>query len=219
MDKPTAIFREKTAQHLIKQLQRRRMEASYAPTIAQAKAEVLAMITPNSKVFRCGSESVGAVGLWEEMAKLPGVVVINPYQPGIPPEEGMARRVAGMSADFMVASTNAITLDGKLVNLDGMGNRVAAMIFGPKKVILLVGMNKLVSDVEAAMARVKDIAAPMNNLRLAVANPNFKNPCCETGLCQDCHSPTRICNAWSIIEGHMIKDRIHVKLVGEDLGY
>jgi hypothetical protein len=114
----------------------------------------------------------------------------------------------------MIASSNAITLDGRLVNLDGMGNRVAAMAFGPKKVILLVGMNKVVPDLESAMARVKHYAAPVNNIRLA-----YKNPCTETGLCSDCKTPQRICNMWSIIEGHMIQNRVHVKLIGESLGY
>jgi hypothetical protein len=114
----------------------------------------------------------------------------------------------------MVASSNAITLDGKLVNLDGMGNRVAAMAFGPKKVILLVGMNKVAPDLESAMARVKHRAAPINNIRYGL-----KNPCVETGLCSDCKTPQRICNMWSIIEGHMIQNRIHVKLIGENLGY
>jgi hypothetical protein len=126
----------------------------------------------------------------------------------------MALRRQGLSADVMIASSNAITLDGKLVNLDGMGNRVAAMTFGPEKVILVVGVNKIVPDLDSAIARVKHYAAPVNSIRLG-----FKNPCEETGLCADCKSPKRICNMWSIIEGHMIKDRIHVKLVGEDLGY
>jgi hypothetical protein len=114
----------------------------------------------------------------------------------------------------MIASVNAITLDGKLVNLDGMGNRVASMAFGPKKVILVVGMNKVAPDLDSAIARVKRYAAPVNAIRLGIPTP-----CVETGFCADCRSPQRICNIWSIIEGHMVKDRIHVKLVGENLGY
>ena len=129
-------------------------------------------------------------------------------------EEGLELRRQGLTADVMVASTNAITLDGRLVNLDGMGNRVAAMAFGPKKVILVVGMNKVAPDLESAVARVKNYAAPINNIRYGL-----KNPCVETGLCSDCRSPQRICNMWSTIEGHMIEGRIHVKLVGESLGY
>ncbi|MBK5101609.1 MAG: lactate utilization protein [Desulfobacteraceae bacterium] len=126
----------------------------------------------------------------------------------------MAPFLKGMTADVMIASSNAITLDGRLVNLDGMGNRVAAMSFGPKKVILVVGANKVVSDLDSAMARVKYYAGPVNAIRLG-----RNNPCVETGLCTDCKSPQRICNMWSIIEGHMIEGRIHVKLVGENLGY
>jgi hypothetical protein len=116
--------------------------------------------------------------------------------------------------DFFVTGTNAITLDGKLVNLDGLGNRVAGICFGPKKVILVVGLNKVAPDLESAIARVKHHAAPINAIRL-----NRATPCVETGLCIDCKSPERICYMWSIIEGHMLAGRIHVKLVGEDLGY
>ena len=114
----------------------------------------------------------------------------------------------------MIASSNAITLDGRLVNLDGMGNRVASMVFGPRKVVLVIGMNKVAADLDSAMARVKHYAGPVNAIRLGL-----NTPCVATGLCSDCRSPQRICNMWSIIEGHMIKDRIHVKLVGENLGY
>ena len=157
-----------------------------------------------------------AVGmdLWKEIANLPSVEVIDPYEPGISPEEGLDRGRRGMTADVMIASTNAITLDGRLVNLDGMGNRVAAMTFGPTKVILVVGLNKVVPNLESAMARVKHYGGPVNAIRLSV-----NTPCVETGLCLDCSSPQRICNMWSIIEGHMIKGRIHVKLIGENLGY
>ena len=114
----------------------------------------------------------------------------------------------------MITSTNAITLDGKLVNLDGLGNRVASMIFGPKKVILVVGMNKVVSDEESAMARIKNYSAPVNATRM-----NIKTPCVETGICTDCKSPERICNMWTIIEGQRLKGRLHVKLIGENIGY
>jgi hypothetical protein len=154
------------------------------------------------------------MGLWKKIAGKPGVKVMDPYQPGLSPEEAMELRRQGMLADVMIASSNAITLDGKLVNLDASGNRIAAMTFGPRKVILVVGMNKVALNLESAMARVKQYAAPVNVMRLG-----YKNPCAETGVCTDCQSPQRICNMWSIIEGHTAKGRIHVKLVGENLGY
>ena len=214
MEEPQVVWNEKVATKIIKNLEKRRMEGSYAPTAAQAKKEVIAMIPQGATVFRCGSMTAGGMGLWEDVANLPEVKLIDPYQPNLAPEEGLELRRQGLTADVMVAGSNAITLDGKLVNLDGMGNRVASMAFGPKKVILLVGMNKVAPDLESAMARVKHRAAPINNIRYGL-----KNPCVETGLCSDCKTHQRICNMWSIIEGHMIQNRIHVKLIGEDLGY
>ena len=214
MDTHQMVWNEKVAKDIINHLKERRMEGSYASTAAQAKDEILAMIPRGAAVFRCGSMTAVNMGLWEEIAKLPGVEVIDPYQPDLSPEERMGLRHKGMIADVMIASSNAVTLDGRLVNLDGMGNRVAAITFGPKKVILVVGMNKVSPDLDSAMARVKHYAAPINAIRLG-----FDNPCVKTGLCADCKSPQRICNMWGIIEGGMIKDRIHVKLVGENLGY
>jgi hypothetical protein len=214
MDQHQTEWNEKVARKIIKNLEKRRMAGSYTATADQARDEIIEMIPPGATVFRCGSMSAVGMGLWDSIAALPGVTLIDPYRPELSPEEAMELRRRGLTADVMIASTNAITLDGRLVNLDGMGNRVAAMAFGPKKVILVVGMNKVAPDLESAVARVKHYAAPVNNIRYGL-----KNPCVETGLCSDCKTPQRICNMWSIIEGHMIKDRIHVKLVGENLGY
>jgi hypothetical protein len=214
MDQHQRDWNEKVAAKIIKNLEKRRMAGSYAADAAQAKAEIVDMIPPGATVFRCGSMTAAGIGLWEAIAALPEVKLIDPYRAELSPEEGLELRRRGLTADVMIASTNAITLDGRLVNLDGMGNRVAAMAFGPKKVILAVGMNKVAPDLETAVARVKHFASPINNIRL-----KQNNPCVETGLCSDCRSPQRICNMWSTIEGHMIKDRIHVKLIGENLGY
>ncbi len=214
MDSHQSHWNEQVAARIIKHLEKRRMEGSYSPSAAGAKDEILAMIPKRASVFRCGSMTAWNMGLWEDIAGLPGVEVFDPYGPDLTPEQSMELRHKGMTADLMIAGCNAITLDGKLVNLDGMGNRVAAMAFGPKKVILVVGMNKVVADQDAAIARVKHYAAPINSARLGL-----KTPCVETGLCSDCRAPQRICNMWSIIEGHMLKNRIHVKLVGENIGY
>lgn len=214
MDQHQRDWNEKVAAKIIKNLEKRRMAGSYAADAAQAKAEIVDMIPQGATVFRCGSMTAVGIGLWEAIAALPEVKLIDPYRAELSPEEGLELRRRGLTADVMIASTNAITLDGRLVNLDGMGNRVAAMAFGPKKVILAVGMNKVAPDLETAVARVKHFASPINNIRL-----KQNNPCVETGLCSDCRSPQRICNIWSTIEGHMIKDRIHVKLIGENLGY
>ena len=214
MDGHQIVWNEKVAKNIIKHLEKRRMEGSYSSNASQAKDEIVAMIPKGATVYRGGSMTTVAMGLWEELDNMSGVNVINPYQPGLSSEESLELRRKGMMADVMIASSNAVTLDGRLVNLDGFGNRVAAMMFGPKKVILVVGMNKVAADLESAIARVKHYAGPVNAIRLGV-----NTPCVTTGVCSDCKSPQRICNMWSIIEGHMIKDRIHVKLVGESLGY
>jgi len=214
VDKHQILWNEKVAKDIIGELKKRRIEGTYASTSDRAREEVVAMIPKGATVFRCGSMTAVNMGLWEAIAKLPGVELIDPYQPGVSAEEALERRRRGMTAEVMISSANAITLDGRLVNLDGMGNRVGSMSFGPKKVILVIGMNKVTPDLDSAIARVKHYAAPVNAIRLGVSTP-----CVETGLCGDCRSPQRICNIWSIIEGNMVKDRIHVKLVGENLGY
>jgi len=214
MDSYQIKWNEQVAKKLIEQLDKRGMEGSYAANAAQAKEEIIVMIPQGSKVFRCGSMTAVYMDLWQGIAKIRGVEVIDPFQPGMSFEDSLEARRRGLMADMMISSTNAVTLDGKLVNLDGLGNRVAAMIFGPPKVILVVGMNKVVPDVETAMLRTKHYSAPVNAMRM-----NIKTPCAETGICVDCQTPARFCNIWSIIEGQRIKGRIHVKLVGENLGY
>jgi len=126
-------------------------------------------------------------------------------------------------ADIFVTGTNAITLDGKLVSTDGLGNRVSAMIFGPKKVILVAGVNKIVNDVDEALRRIHEVAAPLNARRhyLKHHQPELGDlPCVRTGSCVDCSHGWRICRYTVIIEGTMAREkgRINVVLVGEELG-
>jgi hypothetical protein len=214
MDAVRADAYAKISHHIIGQLKKRNMGGSYAATGKDAVDKIISMIPSGSSIYRVGSMTLRELGIVEALSAIPGTTILDPHEPGLTPDQTMMVRKQGFLADFMICSTNAVTLDGKLVNLDGMGNRVAAMAFGPTKVILVVGMNKVVSDVDEAMKRVKHRAAPINTIRLGL-----NNPCRETGLCADCKSPSRICNIWTIIEGHMIKDRIFVLMVGEDRGY
>ena len=130
MDEHQVVWNEKVAEKIIKNLEKRRMTGSYTTDAAQAKAEIVDMIPQGATIFRCGSMTAVGMGLWEAIAALPGVSLIDPYQPELSREEGLELRRQGLTADVMVAGTNAITLDGRLVNLDGMGNRVAAMTPG-----------------------------------------------------------------------------------------
>ena len=122
-------------------------------------------------------------------------------------------RRRALLADLFITRSNAVTETGKLVNLDMTGNRVAAITFGPRNVIILAGRNKVVPDVEDAMLRVKNYAAPANAMRL-----DKKTPCAKTSICEECRSPDRICNTWTITEKSFPKGRIKIVLINEDLG-
>ncbi|MFC1534860.1 lactate utilization protein, partial [Thermodesulfobacteriota bacterium] len=155
--------------------------------------------------------------------------IINPFMrdkkgnllvDGVERQELMRRTLL---SDVFLISTNAVTLDGKLVNIDGHGNRVAAMIFGPKKVIIIAGANKIVKDTEAAITRVREYCAPRNVIRHGTKHhrTEFMDiPCAKTGICVDCRHPLRICRYTTVIEGEMEmnKGRLNVFLVGEELG-
>ena len=130
MDENQMIWNDKIAKDIIKQLEKRRMEGSYAPDAKQAKQEILAMIPEGATVYRGGSMTAVGMNLWEEIEKLPGVELLDPFRPEISPEEGMDLRRRGLTADLMIASSNAVTLDGKLVNLDGMGRQPLASVKG-----------------------------------------------------------------------------------------
>lgn len=136
------------------------------------------------------------------------------YAEGITPESLKALYVKSFSADGYFTSSNAITEEGGLYNVDGTGNRVAAMLFGPKKVYVIAGANKIVKDLDAAIARNRAFAAPTNAKRL-----NRKTPCAVTGVCSDCKSPERICNDYVYMLRQTQKDRIHIILLNDTYGY
>ncbi|MGB5987071.1 MAG: lactate utilization protein, partial [Desulfobacterales bacterium] len=161
-----------------------------------------------------GSMTFVATGLYEEIKDRDDLTVIDTFDKSLAMAEMLERRRQSLLVDLFITGTNAVTEQGDLVNLDMIGNRVAALTFGPRHVIVLVGRNKLVPDLEGAMQRIKEYAAPVNVLRL-----DKKNPCLKTGFCHDCSSPERICNSWAITEKSFPKDRVNVVLINEDLGF
>jgi hypothetical protein len=203
------------AEEIIKNLKRRNMAGTYFEKAEQAVAAILNLIPDGSLVGLGGSESIIESGLVDGLRKK-DIRLLDRYKESVTEEEVWEMRKQGMLADIFIASSNAITLDGKLVNMDGIGNRVAAMIFGPDKVILLVGMNKVVKTVEEAVARIKNHVAPRNSIRV-----NISTPCYKRGFCQEphCVPPHRICSQLVITESSMLPDRIKLFLVGEELGY
>ncbi|HSQ34553.1 MAG TPA: lactate utilization protein, partial [Candidatus Binatia bacterium] len=200
---------------IVKNLKIRGMDAFFCETSAQAVEEICRMVSPGSLVGLGGSETIIESGLLDALRRL-DIRLLDRYKEGTSREEIDAMRRQGLLADIFICSSNAITADGRLVNIDGTGNRVAALIYGPKKVIVIAGANKIAPDLETAVARVKNIAAPANSLRV-----NVETPCSHTGFCQDphCHPPRRICCQLVVTEASTIPGRITVVLVGESLGY
>jgi len=216
MDKPINHYWQLRLNDLKSELETNNFGVFLAENLPAAKNIVLEEIIPKLNIKSVGwggSMTVVASGVYAALKNRADLNVFDTYDRTIPPEEGVQRRRQSMTADLFVMGTNAVTETGTLVNLDMQGNRVGALAFGPKNVIVLVGRNKIVDDIEEAMFRIKNYAAPINAARL-----DKKTPCVKTGYCDDCNSPDRICNTWTITEKSYPKGRIKVVLINEDLG-
>lgn len=207
--------RRRQGRTLIKNFQKRGIEGAFFETCAEAVRDICAAIPAGALVGLGGSESVLESGLLDALRGM-DIRLLDRYRPGIAKADVDEMRRQGLLADVFVMSSNAVCADGRLVNIDGTGNRVAALVFGPKRVIVLAGMNKVAADLESAIARARNTAAAANSLRVGA-----DTPCSHTGFCQDphCHPPQRICCQLVITEGGMVPGRIRVVLVNEDLGY
>lgn len=160
-----------------------------------------------------GSLTAVGTGLFQTLRARKDLEMIDTLDKQIPAAEQLQRRRNSMLVDLFITGTNAVTEEGQLVNLDMLGNRVAAITFGPTHVVVIAGRNKIVPSLEEAMFRVKNIAAPANAMRL-----DKKTPCVKTSYCEECKSPERICNSWTITEKSFPKGRVKVVLVNQDLG-
>lgn len=217
MDKPIESYWAKRLETLKQQLDENNFEAFVAETMVDAKDIVLNEIIPKTgakSISWGGSVTFVQTQLYEKLKNSTELDVLDTYDKSLSPEESMERRRMSLLSDLYITGTNAITEEGELVNLDMIGNRVAAITFGPKNVIILLGRNKIVQDLEDAMVRIKNYAAPVNTMRL-----DKKTPCAVTSFCQDCKSPDRICNSWVITEKSFPKGRVKVILINEDLGF
>jgi L-lactate utilization protein LutB len=194
-------------------LERNGITAYVVPTSQAARRKALSLLRRGAVVGLGGSRTVSEIGLLEALRK-GKYKLLDQYDPSLGKSEATELRKRGTHASYFISGTNALTEDGKLVNMDGLGNRLAGFCFGPEKVIIVVGRNKVVPDVESAIDRVRNVAAPMNAKRFGL-----KTPCVRTGRCSDCSSPDRICNLMLIIEKQRIKGRVFVILINEDLGF
>lgn len=197
---------------IIKNLEKRQMNGFYCEDSASAVAKVLELIPEGASIGWGGSMTLYETGIMDAIKK-DTYKIIDRDSAKTPEEQ---KKIYGeiCCCDYFLMSTNAITLDGELVNVDNRGNRVSFLCFGPEHVVVVTGMNKIVSDVDAGMKRARDIAAPPNTVRL-----NRKTPCSVTGRCEDCLSPDCICAQTVVTRRSAYKGRITVILVGEELGY
>jgi len=207
---------QKKIERTLNALRKNNFDAMYVPNRKEAVAKVLELIPPNALVGVGGSVTVRELGILE-ILKSRGNKIADHWEARhkkLGREQVMKVRRLLLNSDILLASTNALTETGHLVNIDHAGQRVAAMIFGPKKVIIVSGVNKIVRDVDEALKRIKNVAAPMNAKRL-----NINVPCTVTGICSDCDSQDRICSVTTIIERRPVHTDITVILLGEKIGY
>ncbi len=178
-----------------------------------AVKEVMGFAKPGIKVGVGGSVTLRQLGLPERLLEN-GAVLLDHWKPDLTDHERFDLRIQQLTSDLFLAGANAVTEEGEIVNIDGIGNRINASTFGPRKVIIVAGRNKIVPNVRAALDRIKNIAAPLNARRL-----NIPVPCAQKGVCRDCQSEERICRIVSIMERKPSATDISIFLVEEELGF
>ncbi len=188
-------------------------KAIYVQTKEEAVQEIWKHITPKQRIGVGGSLTIRGLGILERL-ETEGCTVYDHWKPGLSKETLVSIRRSQMTSDLFLSSVNAITLNGELINIDGVGNRVNSTIFGPGKVILVCGYNKIVEDIQEGIKRIKNVVAPMNARRL-----NVDVPCAKSGKCVDCNSPDRICRVIVIHERRPSLTDMLIIIVGEELGY
>ena len=198
-------------------LSKRLKEKQFAVSIVDNNEQLIDLvkkiIPSQSSVSLGGSQTLKDTGLLDELYKM-DINLIDRYKQGISKDERNELLRQGLLSDYFITSTNAISMDGALYNIDGTGNRVAAMIFGPKNVLVVCGLNMIANDEVDAINRVRNIASPANAIRL-----NKDTPCTKLGYCVNCNSPQKICSSFVKIDNSHVKDRIHIIFVKEELGY
>lgn len=213
MDQNIQSVIEKRVQLVIENLKKNNMNGYYVKSNDELMEQLNKLVKDDEIVSVGGSMTLFETGVIEYLRNRQ-VTFLDRYAPGLTGEDITKIYQDTFSCDSYFASTNAITEKGELYNVDGNGNRVAAMIWGPKKVVLIVGTNKIVHDIDDAIKRNRRVAAPANVARL-----DRKTPCLTTGYCTDCNSPEKICRAYSVITGQGNPDRMHIIFVDGNYGY
>lgn len=213
MDTNKEWYYEKLVDKTIENLKAKNYDVYYVKTREDAKKKILELIEQGSSIGLGGSATLNEIGIIPEL-RCDKYQLFDRYKPGLISDELMDVFRKSLTADYFLTGTNAITIQGELVNMDNTSNRVSAMMFGPKKVIIVAGYNKITMSVDEAINRVRKYAAPINAKRL-----NRKTPCAVTGQCTDCSSPERICTNLVVTYKQNVPGRGIVILVAEELGF
>jgi L-lactate utilization protein LutB len=213
MDKNAQFIVDKKVERTIESFKKHNMDAYFVKDKSSLINKISEILEDGNTVSVGGSMTLFETGVIDFL-RSGKYNFWDRYKEGLTPEGIKNVFRQSFSSDAYLVSSNAITEEGELYNVDGNGNRVAAMLYGPDKVIVVVGYNKIVKNIDEAMKRKREIAAPANCKRLSK-----KTPCAEVGYCMDCKSPDRLCNDYVVIKRQAIKGRIHVLILGEDFGY
>jgi L-lactate utilization protein LutB len=213
MDINTNFIIEKRLERTADNLKRNNINAYVINNLEELHKVIKSLIAPNDIVALGGSMTLFETGVID-LLRNGDYQFLDRYEKGLSPEDIRKIYLDSFDADAYFTSTNALTIDGMLYNIDGNGNRVAAMLYGPKKVIVVVGINKIVNNLEEAENRLKNFTAPANAKRL-----NLNTPCASTGICSDCNSPNRICTDYVTIKRQRTPNRMHVLLLKNEYGY
>ncbi len=204
---------EKLAEKCVKNLKKHGFDARFHLTVEEGRSAIMEMVSGHDTFGFGGSDTTRQLGVLEELKGM-GKAVYDHWQSGLSKTDDLDIRLHQGRCDCFFCSANAISATGEIVNVDGIGNRTNAMTFGPKKVIIVAGMNKVTHDLDAALRRVREIAGPMRARSL-----NMETPCAETGICTDCNVPQRICRVTTILHRQPMLTDISVILLGEPLGF
>ena len=204
---------EKLAKRCVEKLRGHGFDAHFMSTINEARDLIFGMISGYETFGFGGSDTTRALGVLEKL-RAEGRTIYDHWQEGLSREEDLDLRLRQGRCDCFLCSANAVSATGEVVNVDGIGNRTNAMSFGPKKVIIVAGINKVTPDLESALRRVKEIAAPMRAKSLGM-----ETPCAATGACNDCNSPQRICRITTILHRKPMLMDISVVLICKELGF
>lgn len=209
---PKETYYQNLAETVIEKFNLRGIEGYYCADREEANAKAKRFLTPGCSVSWGGSETISEIGLIDDLKE--SDYTIYDRTEAVTPEEKKEMFSQIVTSDYYFMSSNAITVNGELINIDGSGNRVACLCHGPEHVVIIAGMNKIVPDVKSGIARVQNMAAPPNANRLKLTTP-----CAEYGRCVDCLTPDCICAQTVITRFSRVTGRLKVILVGEELGY